>query len=160
MSSATAAKKENIVPTSFPDDQLFVAVSDRGGEVAGEDGGPRTGGKGMWYVGQVAEWTADAPPPIALRDPNTGLIWKGYLQPVLATRVENGRLVATSSTSYFVVNPAAPVRKQNAVAMEGAKPSDAAVTRASHGPGSLASKVRPQVGPGRKAARNAGLSTE
>lgn len=161
MSSATEVEKVTAIPQSFPPNQLFVAVSDRGGEVAGEDGGPRTGGRGMWYVGQVQTWNADSPVPLALRDPFTGLIWKGYVEPVLATRVDNGRLVCEQSQPYFAVNPAAPKRKEKPGVSKSTAPSESAVSRAKHGPGKLAPLVRPErPTPSRTAARNAGLSVE
>lgn len=143
------------IPESWDADQLFVAVSDRGGEVAGEDGGPRNNGRGMWYVGNVGRWTSHLPVPLALRDPVTGLIWKGYLEPV--TNV-NGQYVPTS---YFAENPGTPARKQTKASIKASKPSEGATSRAKHGPGKLAALVRPEKPTAaRIAARNAGLATE
>lgn len=156
---AGSAKQETkALPTAFPADQLFVAVSDRGGEVAGEDGGTRTGGRGMWLVGQVQTWTADAIVPLALRDPITGLIWKGYLEPVERSHVEHGRIVCDVSTQYYVPNPANKPRQAAALPTETAQPSDAAKTRATRGARKLKDLVRP-TGPtaGRVAAQSAGV---
>src|SRR5690606_1619517 len=74
---------ESVIPLEFPSDQLFVAVTETASEYAGHDGGPIKGGRGLWAKGAVGEWTSSAALPLALRDPETGMIWKGYLEPVL-----------------------------------------------------------------------------
>lgn len=150
------------IPTEFPVDQLFIAVSDRGGEVAGEDGGPRTGGKGMWLVGEVARWTSGNAVPLALRDPNTGIIWKGYLEPVLRQFLGQDGKMRTESHQFFVQNPAAPVRTAKKAPGKTSAPSEAAQKRAANGPGKLAPLVRPEGAQNRNraAAERSGLVVE
>lgn len=86
MASAPAPKSKVEVPalpTSFPPNQLFVAVADHDGAAAGFDGGPERGGSGAWARGDVRPWTAEHAVPLALRDPKDGTIARGYVEPVL-----------------------------------------------------------------------------
>lgn len=83
-------------------DVLYVAVSDSDKPYAGYDGGEQTGGRGRWRVGFVGPWTAKGPPPIARRDPKTGLIRSGYLEEVVTSRQkDDGTVVAVQTKQVF-----------------------------------------------------------
>jgi len=92
-----------LVPSKFPDGQLFIAVSENDGPSAGFDGGPEKGGRGSWPRGTVAPWEAVSTVPIAVRDPKDGLITKGYLEPVISQEFNAaGKTIVTSEHYYGV----------------------------------------------------------
>lgn len=84
----------------------LVAVADGDKTYAGYDGGPARGGTGRWRVGQVGEWSADYPPPMAKRDPSTGMIWTGWLEECEdIARKDDGTLVCLKSKKVMVRPP-------------------------------------------------------
>lgn len=89
------------LPTTFPADQLFVAVSDNDGPAAGFDGGPEKGGSGAWPRGAIRQWTAESAVPLALRDPSNGTIVRGYIEPVEELGERHGQPVALRSGKFF-----------------------------------------------------------
>jgi hypothetical protein len=142
--AAKAEKDEVEVPTEFPADQMFVAVSESQAEFAGHDGGPIRGGRGLWAKGTVGTWTSNLAVPLALRDPATGLIWKGYLEPVTKYSYGiNGVIVCNESQQYFVepdgeqAKPKAKPKASKAVA-----PTTKAAQRAKTGPAPLGASLK------------------
>ncbi len=98
--------------------KLYVAVSDRDGGYAGEDGGPAYGGKGRWRIGEVGEWTSDRTLPVAQRDPKTGLIWSGWLEEVEESHVENGAIKCDRSTKHYRKQETATHRRARVAAAQ------------------------------------------
>jgi hypothetical protein len=119
-------------PTVFPPGQLFVGVSESDGAGIGFDGGPEKGGHGGWARGDVREWTSSDAVPLAIRDPQDGLIVRGYVEPVEEVERRDGRLVCVTSTKYFGEYarrgkrgewvPAEPTAKALVRARKGAEP--------------------------------------
>jgi hypothetical protein len=144
------AKTEQVldqdVPTEFPADQLFVAVSESAAEYAGNDGGPIRGGRGLWAKGVVGQWTANFAPPIALRDPASGLIWKGYLEPV--TRYSyglNGAIVCNESQKFYAEPmSASDTPKPEPKPLKVSAPTEKAAKRAKNSPADLGASLKQQ----------------
>lgn len=128
------------IPSSFPAGQLFVGVSESSGEYAGY-ASPRRGGRGLWPRGGVGEWTSDDDVPLALRDPDTGIIWKGYLEPVIqSARAQDGSLECLQSQQFFAIHPSAEARREETAKRQAASkakpaaPTGKAAKRAQTGP--------------------------
>lgn len=134
----------------------FVAVADGDRAYAGYDGGPARGGKGRWRTGEVGEWSSDYPPPLAKRDPGTGLIWTGWLEAVEdVARKDDGTLVSLKSTKVFEEPPTPEQRTpthfrpigdtMRPVQHEvGREPTPDAVTRAEKGPKPIKDTLTPR----------------
>lgn len=137
MATATAKQAKQDVeplPTSWPANQLFVAVSDHDGAAAGFDGGPERGGSGAWARGDVRPWTAEHAVPLALRDPKDGTIVRGYVEPVL-DMTNDGKVVA--SGKYFAT------RDPKTGQWEAAAPTPKAMQRATRGASSMTKAFQP-----------------
>jgi len=150
--AAAATQERKItedIPATFPPGTLFVAVCDDMRAYAGEDGGPQHGGKGRWRVGEVGPWTADSRVPLAHRNPEDGLIWKGWLEVCTATRTDNGRLVAVASEKVFTEPTVSDQRARRTAEKEGKMlpkkkaPSAKATKRATQGAPSMADALKP-----------------
>lgn len=152
-----------MAPRTFPPNTLFVAVSDRDGNYAGEDGGPQRGGIGRWRKGRVGVWTSNFPPPLAKRNPADGLIHAGWLEVVKESAVENGVRVCIESEKIFT-EPRQLMKRLveagNALGMaDPTEPSERAVARATGGAGSMTDALLPPAQAAAKArnkGRNAG----
>jgi hypothetical protein len=136
-----------MAPRTFPPNTLFVAVTERDDNYAGEDGGPQRGGIGRWRKGLVREWTANFPPPLAKRNPEDGLIHSGWLEVVKESILENGKRVCVESEKIYA-EPRRPLQRLvaagNAAGMaDPTEPSERAVQRAVGGAGSMADALLP-----------------
>lgn len=147
---AAAPEKEQVIPESWPRDQLFVAVCDNAQEYAGEDGGPQSGGKGRWRVGEVGVWTSKRKLPLAHRNPEDGLIWKGWLEPVVRTRRNpQDQMVCEESQKFFSVplaqdqRAAESAKKRGMMAPKSRKPTSKAAARAALGAPQMADALKP-----------------
>lgn len=163
MAAATQDRKiTEDIPETFPPGTLFVAVCDDLRVYAGEDGGPQHGGKGRWRVGEVGPWTADSRVPLAHRNPDDGLIWKGWLEVCTATRSENGRLVSVSSEKVWTEPVVADQRARRKAEKEGKMlpqkkaPTAKAKRRATLGAPQMADQLKP-MGERDAAAAKAGV---
>lgn len=152
-------------PRTFPPNTLFVAVTDRDGNYAGEDGGPQRGGIGRWRKGRVGVWTADFAPPLAKRNPADGLIHAGWLEVVTESAVENGVRICIESEKIYTEPRQAMKRLVDQGIAAGmadpTEPSARAVARATGGAGSMADALLPPAQAAAKAikkgqSRNAG----
>lgn len=138
------------IPTAFPPGTLFVAVNDGIQQYAGEDGGPQHGGRGRWRTGDVAAWTSSRPVPVAHRDPETGLIWKGWLEPVVRTyRGERGQIICEES-QHFYSQPMAQeqraaenAKKRGMMVPKAKKPTSKAARRATLGAPEATDALKP-----------------
>jgi len=122
------------------DEVLYVAVSDSDNTYAGYDGGPQKGGRGRWKKDYVGPWMSSGRVPLAVRNPDDGLIWRGYLELVTAHRTkDDGSIVCITSEKVYEHPPkfesrskahfaAAPVAETRP-----ATPSAEAIERASNG---------------------------
>jgi hypothetical protein len=151
------------IPTTFPPGTLFVGVNDGIQQYAGEDGGPQQGGKGRWRTGEVGPWTSRRPVPLAHRDPDSGMIWKGWVEPVLRSHPnERGQLVCDESQQFFsqpiaVEQRAAAKAKQRGMMSPTAKrPTSKAARRARLGAPPMADALKP-LGQQLNAAASAGI---
>ena len=121
--------------------QLYVAVADDDRVYAGEDGGPAYNGKGRWRVGEVGEWTSNRILPIAHRDPDTGMIHRGWLEEAEVTYIENSRVKCSKSTKHYETPETLEERRarlkrggnKEPRMVTVAEPSDAAAAQAEHG---------------------------
>lgn len=137
-------------PAAYPPGTLFVAVNDGIQVYAGDDGGPAKGGKGRWRVGEVGPWTAVSAPPIAHRNPEDGLIWKGWLEEVETTRLDaSGNTICVKSKKVFS-EPLAMAQRSTARAAKAGqmipkpkKPSAKAQKRATLGAAPMADALKP-----------------
>jgi len=160
--AATATKGTTGVAGTYPPETLFVAVCDGLQVYAGDDGGPQHGGKGRWKVGEVGRWTADRRVPIANRNPDDGLIWKGWLEPVTQHSVNaSGQLVALASEQIFSEPPIAEQRARARAEAEGKlipkvkAPSAKAKRRAQGGAAPMQDALKPISQ--QKVVRSAGI---
>lgn len=132
------------IPTEFRADQLFVGVGEGMAEVVGHDGGGTTNGRGMWYKGQVGHWTSKHPVPLALRDPDNGTIWKGYVEPVTATAYGlNGVVIAAESQKFYVRPDEMPApKKVEPKKLKVEAPTQKAAKRAKDGPAPIDAAIK------------------
>lgn len=150
-----AQDNEQAIPTEFPADQLFVAVSESAQEFVGEDGGPRTGGRGMWAKGMVGQWTARSAIPLAIRNPDDGLIWKGYLEPVTKHSYGvNGQIVCNESQKFYAYPNSEPRPAKEQKVVKGVTPTKKAEQRAKSGPAPLGNTLKPTAKPPMMAGAN------
>ncbi len=134
--------KVEALPESFHPSQLFICVSDAPGAAAGFDGGPEVGGSGAWARGDVRQWTSSHAVPLALRDPEDGMIVRGYLEPVESrTHGPDGKPL-TVSRKYYAVRE----KSGKSFVWTAAAPSAQAVERASRGPESVTKPLQPLGG--------------
>lgn len=124
-------EQDALTPRTYPPETLFVGVCDGDQSYAGYDGGPGKGGRGRWRVGQVGTWTANYSPPMARRNPDDGLVWRGWLEVVTqSARNTDGSLTCLSSEKIWEKRSAtAPQRSDKS--LPGGAPSAAARKRAS-----------------------------
>lgn len=130
----------------FGPQTLFVAVTDSDATYAGYDGGPQRGGKGRWKAGEVGQWTADYPPPLAYRDPDDGMIWRGWLEVCTQTTLQDGVVKCLDSQKRFRAAPRKEARseKHREVAPRGSDtPTPAAEHRARSGGESIKDVMDP-----------------
>ena len=149
---------------SYAKDQLFVAVSDSDATYAGYDGGPQRGGKGRWKKGDVGPWQADYRVPLAKRNPDDGLIWKGWLEKVVETaRRPDGSLECLKSEPIFERMPTPEQRTQKHFAEATAEserqanaqePSASATDRAANGGTSIKDVLTPNKAKGKRPAKH------
>lgn len=129
---AETAGTVEALPTSWPREQVFVAVSDNDGAAAGYDGGPEKDGIGAWARGQIGPWTTSDAVPLALRDPMNGTISRGWLEPADEIVMKNGKPTCTKSRKFFAT------RDPKTGTWHPAAPSPKALKRAARGAESIA----------------------
>lgn len=139
----------------YEKDTLFVAVSDSDATYSGYDGGPQRGGKGRWRKGEVGPWTADYRIPLAKRDPDHGMIWKGWLERVTETaRKPDGTLECLKSEAIFERQGAVEQRTPAHFVNTGDAPSASATDHASNGGTSIKDVLAPNKAKGRKPSKH------